>query len=68
MDYEKAEQDIDWIVSALESSGYNTVKRDTGMFTLNNNNRAYVDYVVEALERRGYKVVSRSGCHIGVKT
>lgn len=67
IDFEKAEQDIEWIDSAVRNPTYLLVKRDKGnMFELNDDSEGYVRYVIEELERKGYKV-RRAGRFISVE-
>lgn len=54
-DMEKAEQDIDWILTALEHPTYISGKGDhSNMFELNSSNMYYVEYVRRVLEEKGY--------------
>lgn len=67
IDFEKAEQDIEWIESALTAPSYLLTKRDKGnMFELNDDGEGYVRYVIGELERKGYKV-RRVGYFISVE-
>lgn len=62
-----AEQDIDWIVSALTDPTYLLIKQDKGnMFELNDDSEGYIRYVIEELEQKGYKV-HRVGRYISIE-
>lgn len=50
-----AEEDIDWILTALRDPTYLMVKKDnSNQFLLKHGNTYYVEYVKKVLEERGY--------------
>ncbi len=66
-DMEKAEQDIDWILTALEHPTYLSGKGDySNMFELSSDNRYYIEYVKMVLAEKGYNEFHQSGKFISI--
>lgn len=52
---EKAENDVEWILNALEHPTYLMIKADkSNMFELSQGDIYYIEYVRKRLEERGY--------------
>ena len=67
IDFEKAEQDINWIETAINDPTYLLLKQDkSNMFELSDDSEGYIHYVICELKNRGFKVY-RIGKFVGVE-
>ena len=67
VDFAKAEQDLEWILTALEHPTYLCGKQDSSnVFELSDTTEGYVRHVITELKDKAYKVY-RTGWFIGVQ-